>query len=142
MTKRTASHVELAQRLLDASRVGATRGDAAAFYATLSSRLAPLVGAAGFQAVFGRGLKTTRAEFAEVAEILAGIDAGYETPRCHAHVLARLSDLAPARASEVATALFGEALALLAALIGDRLVWQVLRRAFPTLEQSTFKETK
>ncbi len=142
MTKRTSAHVELAQRLLEASRVGAARGDAAALYATLAGRLAPLVGTAGFQTVFGRGLKLTRAEFAELAEILAGVDAAYETPRCHEHVLARLSELEPARGSEVTTALFGEALALMGALIGERLVWQVLRPAVATLEQSAFKETK
>ena len=142
MTKRTAAHVDLAQRLLASCHEATGPGGAAALYAILSSRLTPLVGATGFRAVFGRSLKLTRSEFPALVDGVPGIEVGYETAPGQERVLQWLGELEPARGSEVAAAVYGTLLALLGSLVGERLVWQVIRRGFPTIEQGTTEETK
>jgi hypothetical protein len=48
----------------------------------------------------------------------------------------------PAVATESAAALFGTFFALITAFIGERLTTQILRRAWPTIEETAPRETE
>ena len=145
MTKRTPADVEAAKRLLAHAESGRGGEDVAVaagrVHERLSRRLSPLIGEAGMRALFARTVKLVKPEFpcfeplAAVAEPTTGPAAANE------HLVACLSGLERAVAAEAAAALYGTLLALLTALIGERLVAQVLRSAFPVIDENV-KETK
>jgi hypothetical protein len=103
-------------------------------YDKLHAHLAPLLGDAGVQVLFMRSAKLTQGEFAPLAEgsILQGATKLREC--LHARD--------PAVATESATALFGTFLALITTFIGERLTTQVLRRAWPMLDETSPRETR
>jgi hypothetical protein len=116
---------------------GADDGAAAAagrVYDKLHAHLAPLVGTIGVQSLFVRSAKLTPGEFADLAEV--SILEGSAKLREH------LQPQGSAVDAEAAVALFGTFLALLTTFIGERLVTQVLRNAWPTIEVTAPRETK
>jgi hypothetical protein len=62
-----------------------------------------------------------------------------DEPRRLADTLGRLEQEA---AREVAVALFAAMLGLMSTFIGERMVWQIVRTAFPRLDVAGPKETK
>jgi hypothetical protein len=103
-------------------------------YDKLHAHMAPLVGVAGVQLLFVRSAKLTQGEFAWLSEvsILEGSTKLRE----------RLQAQDPAVAPESAANLFGTFFALVTTFIGERLTTQIVRRAWPTLEETAPMEGK
>jgi hypothetical protein len=120
-----ATQIERVQRLLahEATQEGA--GAPARVYDKLVAQLAPLVGAAGVQALFMRSAKLAQGEFADLAQasILEGAAALRERLASPGGV-----------AEQSALTLFATFLALVTEFIGERLTHQILRRAWPMLD--------
>lgn len=95
--------------------------------------MAPLVGVAGVQLLFVRSAKLAQGEFAWLSDvsILEGSTKLRE----------RLQTQDPAVAPESAVNLFGTFFALVTTLIGERLTTQILRGAWPTIEDAAPTET-
>ncbi len=102
-------------------------------YDKLHAHMAPLVGVAGVQLLFVRSAKLAKGEFASLAEV-----SGFEGST---KLRERLQAQDPAVATESAAALFGIFFTLLTTFIGERLTTQVLRSAWPTIEETVPKET-
>jgi hypothetical protein len=105
---------------------------AARVYDKLHDHVAPLVGTIGVQSLFVRSAKLTPDEFAAFADV--SILEGSTKLREHWQAQGSAVD------AKAATALFGNFLSLLTTFIGERLVTQVLRSAWPTI-QETREET-
>ena len=103
-------------------------------YEKLNARLGPLLGAAGVRALFARSAKMASRDLAAVA--------GIGPLESSTTLSAFLQQLEPAVAHEVAAALFGTFLSLTTTFIGERLTHQVLRSAWPTIEDPTQRENK
>ena len=103
-------------------------------YDRLHTHLAPLVGEAGVDLLFVRSAKLSQGEFAWLTEFSI-LEAA---PKLHE----RLHAQDPALATESAATLFGTFFALLTAFIGERLTTRVLRRAWPTIEETAPRETE
>ena len=133
-----AAQVERAKRLLASEgSTGHPESCAAAagrVYDKLDAHLAPLLGRKGVQALFARSAKLAQIDLAPVAEMTSG-DEGSTKLRAY------LQPLEPALAAETAAALFGTFLDLITTFIGERLTVQVLRSAWPTIEEVPPRET-
>jgi hypothetical protein len=137
LNRPSPAQLATATRLLALEREAASSGEpettaAGRVYDKLHAHLAPLVGVAGVRLLFVRSAKLTRGEYARLVEITA------EGPT-------KLRECLHAQDSVVATEaadLFATFLALLATFIGERLTTQVLRRAWPTIEQMAPTETE
>ena len=134
-----AAQVERAKTLLASE--GCSAGDAEAcaaaaglVYDKLDAHLAPLIGRAGVQALFARSAKLVQTDRASLAEVVSGTDGSTK-------LRAVLGSLEPAVALEIAAALFGTFLDLITTFIGDRLTVQVLRSAWPAIEETHPRET-
>ena len=103
-------------------------------YEKLNARLAPLLGSWGVQALFVRSAKLAQAEFGSLAEVA--------TPDGMKKLGAGLQALTPSEATKVAAGLFGTFLELMTTFIGERLTILILRSAWPTIEDTTPRETK
>ena len=136
MTRRTPADVELARRLLALEGVGAAA--AVQVYARLAARLEPLIGVAGMRALLARSAKLAAAELPRFA-VLA-----FETTASGAACEQQLQECFEGEEGEelvaAAAALYGTLLGLLMSFIGEHLVWQVVRGAFPAVESE--KETE
>lgn len=139
MSRPSARQVEKAKRLLASE--GAPWGNseecaAAAWriYEKLNARLAPLLGLAGVQALFGRSAKLAKAEFPSLDDVAA--------PEGLTRLGPCLQALDPTVAAEAAETLFGTFLDLMTTFIGERLTVLVLRSAWPAIEETAPRETK
>jgi hypothetical protein len=103
-------------------------------YDKLHAQVAPLLGSAGFQALLVRSAKLTRGELAGLGEF-ATLESSTGLREC-----LRASD--PAAVAETAATLFGTFLALIATFIGERLTTQILRSAWPAIEETAAEERK
>jgi hypothetical protein len=103
-------------------------------YDKLHLHLAPLLGSIGVQSLFVRSAKLTPDQFAALADV--SILEGSTKLREHWR--------APGSAVDAgsAAALFATFLSLLTTFIGERLVTQVLRSAWPTIEETAPREKK
>jgi hypothetical protein len=137
MTRPSAGQLDRARRLL-ASEAGSGGGSegaaeaAARVYERLDAQLAPLLGRAGVRALFARSAKLAETELASLA------DATEDS----AKLSARLQSLEATAAGEAAVALFGSFLELITTFIGERLTVQVLRSAWPAIEETAPRETQ
>lgn len=134
-----AAQIERAKRLLaseGASAGGGTESAAAAgrVYDKLDAHLAPLLGRAGVQALFARSAKMSHGGLASLAELAAALEGSTK-------LSAWLQSLDPAVATETAAVLFGAFLELITTFIGERLTVQVLRSAWPTIEETAPRES-
>jgi hypothetical protein len=140
MTKPSAAQIERAKRLLasEGSSAGRSAESAAAVgrvYDKLDAHLAPLLGRAGVQALFARSAKVSYGGLASPAELAAALENSTT-------LSAWLRSLDPAVAAETAAVLFGAFLELITTFIGERLTVQVLRSAWPTMEETEATENK
>jgi hypothetical protein len=130
--------METARRLLAYEAAGSA-GDralpaAGRVYDKLHAHMAPLVGDEGVQLLFVRSAKLVRGEFAYLSDV-AIFERSAKLREC-------LQARHPAVATESVEALFGTFFALITAFIGERLTTQVLRRAWPTIEEMAPTETE
>ena len=93
----------------------------------LTSQLAPLVGAAGVQALFARSAKLAKGDVASLAE--ASTLSSATLREC-----LRAQD--PGLAMQSAADLFGTFISLITTFIGERLTTEVLRSTWPTFEET------
>ena len=127
--------VERARRWLahEGAAVGLDPATTAAVrvYDKLHAHMSPLVGELGVQLLFVRSAKLTQGEFASLAEvsILEG----------SAKVRELLQAVDSADTAESAATLFGTFFTLISTFIGDRLALQLLRSAWPMLDEPTPK---
>jgi|SRR5579859_6235066 len=101
-------------------------------YEKLDVQFAPLVGSAGFQALLARSAKLMQGEFPCLGE-RAAVESSTRLREC-----LRAQD--PGAIAATAAGLFGAFLGLLTTFIGERLTTEVLRRAWPAIGDSAFKE--
>jgi len=139
VTRASPTQLERARRLLAYEPVPGSADERAAtaasrVYDKLHAHMAPLVGDAGVQLLMMRSAKLVQGEFAGLAEVsvLEG----------SAKLRERLLAEDPAVAPESAAALFGTFFALMSTFIGERLTTQVLRSAWPTIEETVPREPK
>ena len=97
-------------------------------YDKLHAHLSPIVGEAGVQLLFVRSAKLAQGEFAWLAEISI-LDGSTK-------LRDSLQAQDPPVATESAAALFGTFFTLITTFIGERLTSQVLRAAWPTIEET------
>jgi hypothetical protein len=131
VNRASAAHREMARALLAHEGAGASSSAdecataAGQLYDKIHARLAPLLGAAGVEALLARSARLTQDAF----PCLAG------APLDATKLRSRLQQQEPAVAMEAAVALFATFLALITTFIGDRLTSQVLRSAWPTADE-------
>lgn len=114
----------------DATGGAAARGETAAgrVYEKLHVHLAPLLGAAGVHMLFARSARLAQGKFAHFAEV--SVDEGATKLReC-------LKAQDPAITTESAAALIGNFFTLITTFIGERLVAELLRSAWPTFDDA------
>jgi len=142
MTRPAAADVDVALRLLLLESAGPDAGpDAAALrvYVRLAARLEPLIGVAGMRALMTRSAKLTVSDHPCFASLV--VDWPGSTKTTEERLRVCFGDVQPEALSSAAAALYGTLLGLLASFIGEQLVWQVVRGAFPEIEQNV-KETE
>lgn len=140
MKRPSAAELETAKRLLMHERGDDEHpaNSSARAYKKLHDRLAPLIGSAGFRALFFRGQKTASlAGFTFLESGAAGPEADLGK-QLHDNLHGR----EPVEAAEAATVVFATFFGLLTTFIGDRLTRQVLRGAWPDITEATPAETK
>ena len=129
--------MERARRLLAHEAADGADGRAAIaagrVYDKLHAHLAPLVGATGVESLFVRSAKLAQGELGFLADvsILEG------STKLRERLLAQDSAIA----IESAAVLFGTFFTLLTTFIGERLTTQVLRSAWPMIEETAPRET-
>src|SRR5450631_2152410 len=137
MSRASPAQMERARRLLAHEGAAGSADEAAAaagrVYDKLDIHLAPLLGAAGVQALLVRSATLTQGEFPFLA--VAGPDGSTKLREC-----LRAQD--PSVATESAAALFGTFFTLITTFIGERLTVQALRRAWPKIEETAPTETQ
>lgn len=139
MKQPSPAQLEKARRLLAhevaaSSAEDSTAAAAGRVYDKLHAHLAPLLGVIGVQSLFVRSAKLTSGEFSGLAEV--SILEGSEKLREHLRARGSAGDV------DSAAILFGSFLELLTTFVGERLVTQVLRSAWPTIEETAPRETK
>ena len=110
-------------------------------YAALFAVSAPVLGADGTRALLARSVKLTRAQFPALASITTG-PASPDSPPVEQVVFAGLAALEPAVTSELVVVLFANLLGLMATFIGERLVLQLLKSAFPAMSETGLEESE
>jgi hypothetical protein len=133
-------HLEAARLLLghEGSPANDTAGEVAAaerVYVRLFDCLAPIIGPAGVLALFLRSAKLARADHPDLGVNLgafgdatskSALDGGTEFFRS-------LSSLDPSLVAAASASVYARFIGLLSTLIGERLVDQILNKAFPEL---------
>jgi hypothetical protein len=99
-------------------------------YERLFERLSPVIGVAGMRAILARSARITKPRFPSLEAASVASDLAAE------HLRSCFLQLEEAEMADAAAALYGTLLGLLNGFIGERLVWQVLRSAFPGIEES------
>ena len=131
MNRPSPAQLETARRLLVHEGAAGSAGECATaagrVYDKIHAHLGPLLGAAGVQLLLVRSAKLTQPEFSflDVAVV-----------EDSTKLRERLQAQDPAVATESAAALFATFFALVTTFIGERLTTQVLRRAWPTIEEA------
>lgn len=111
---------------------------AAQVYAALFATSAPVLGAAGARALLARSVKLTRAQCPALRGI--ALSASPDSPPVEDAVFAGLAELEPAVSTELVVVLFENLLGLMTTFIGERLVWQLLKSAFPAMGETGLEE--
>jgi len=139
MNPPSPAQIELARRLLALEAVAASEDArglpvASRVYERLHTHLSPLVGVAGVDMLFVRCAKLTRGEFTATVEGTLSQGSTKLRERLHAPE--------PALALDAAATLFATFFALLTTFIGERLTLEILRRAWPTLDEMPLAQEK
>jgi hypothetical protein len=121
----------VARRLQAHAALGRQASESAtAVHRTLFARLAPFLGVAGTRALFVRAIKLAARDFAALRSVELGTPR--EDPLLGLETCLRAEPSAHAVATSVA--LCRTLLELLSTLIGERLVFQVLKSAWPAFD--------
>ena len=139
LSRPSLAQIETARRLLAHEGAAAPADESATpaagrVYEKLVAHLAPLIGDAGVQLLLVRSAKLAQGEFAFLVKVSS------EEGSTKLREVLQAQD--PAVATESAAALFGTFFALITTFIGERLTIQVLRRAWPMIEETAPRETK
>lgn len=102
-------------------------------YEGLNKHFTPILGSAGFQVLLRRCAKLTSLDKMWANEPVLTSSSAFGD---------HLRTYEAGAVVEIAVALFGAFFALLSTFIGERLTTQVLRSAWPTLEETAPKETE
>jgi hypothetical protein len=133
MTKPNAADLMLAARLCEHECDMHASPDyaaaAARVFEKLFAQFAPLVGATGFLAVFGRSITLTKSDVPTVANVLT--DGPYDAAKS---VSDWLRALPPDEALAAAARLYGTLFTLMTTFIGGTLLRQMLTAAWPTID--------
>ena len=140
MKRPSSGDLEAAKRLLthECSDDAHPAKAAARAYQKLHARLAPLIGSAGYRALFFRSLKAAKRTgftFLEGDAADPAADLGQQLGDS-------LHGREPGEAAEAAAVVFASFFGLLTTFIGDRLTRQVLRGAWPEMTGSLPAETE
>lgn len=140
---RPPRHHHLAKLVLAHEGIGsglATERVAAAkrVYETLFESLAPVIGVRGVQSIFARSLKLVERDY-EMVEIPPA-ESTDEAGLLWERVAVRLSALEPSAAATALTDLYGTFFGLLANFIGEPLVWRMVKKAFPAVNDIDLKK--
>jgi hypothetical protein len=141
MARPTKSQAEAARRLLDLAGLRAGEPDpqataAAGIYDTLEQALGPVIGQASVRALFLRSVRLNSAEFPSFTEISSAISVSDGGESVAHRVSGSLRKLDPTEATRAATSLYTTMYALISNLIGEELVWQIIKGAFPALDET------
>lgn len=144
MARPSEAHVEVARRLLARSCERASDGEAhpgapataRRVHEALSQALAPIIGAAGFRAVFARSVKLIAADHPFLGPLPALAASASPADAVLIQVLDALAKLEPGAALELATSVYASFYALLTKMIGESLVEQIVKGAFPSIDES------
>lgn len=140
MPKPRPQHFNVAKQLLAHQGSGTSDEPALAaevVYETLFQALAPIIGAAGVRALVARSVRLSVAEFPCLRALVATTEPGEDQGQ---RLVACLSPLAAASALAVATGLYATLLGLMSNFIGERMVGQLVGKAFPGTEITELKE--
>jgi hypothetical protein len=138
MSAPSVAQVERARRLLESEGDSGTSSERCAaaagrVYDKLNAQLAPILGHVGVQVLFVHSAKQAQSD--------RGVLAAVGAPDGSTKLRACLQALEPAVATETAAFLFGTFVELITTFIGERLTVQVLRGAWPTIEETPPRET-
>lgn len=129
MSPPTDAHVNAARKLLADARVssdGAHASSAVRVYTTLFDTLSPVIGEVGFRALFERSVKIS-GRLSPQPLILSKVRQPKEAAdRVALHFVDCLAKLEPQAAEKAAVALFATLFGLVANLIGEPLLWQLV----------------
>jgi len=116
---------------------------AARTYAALFQVLAPVIGPAGFRALFARSVKLAQAHHPSLSSIRTRA-ASQETVPDHVigQIVTSLTSLGPAAATELATEVYAMFYELLTKFIGETLVHTIVQGALPTVGATGPEEKK
>jgi hypothetical protein len=109
-------------------------------YEALFRVLAPVLGAAGVRALLARSVKLTGVRFPALAAAVVAADILDGKAPVGERLVEGLGKLEPDLAGEVAATLYANLFGLMANLIGESLVQQMIKRAFPALDPCETKE--
>jgi hypothetical protein len=137
----TAGHVRVARKLQAAEALAAAAGadrtaTASRVFEKILGRLVPLVGKAASSALFARCMSLTAPAFPCLGKV--NLPEKAESPGVVLALCFR--DEAPATVDEASVALCASLIGLLSTLIGPRLTLQMLRKAWPDLDEDAFEE--
>jgi hypothetical protein len=130
------------QRLLELEAGGETPTSAQSvatatrLYEKLARHVAPVVGEAGFEALFSRSVKITKSTFVYLRE-LRTTGSAHEVLR---QFFEHLEKQEPALVAAVTEALMATLVTTLCTFIGEGLTWQLLRNAWPDLPNQPSSE--
>lgn len=136
-------HVAVAKRLLhESTSAGEILGQGAAagrVFGSLIQTLARIIGPAGTNALFIRALKLAKMQAPELEEVLVRGEPSAGSQQGVATAVERLCQLDSAACKAAAIAWLAVVLDLLANLIGDPLLRQILQKAFPPIDSTPMK---
>lgn len=142
MPRLSSHHFDAAKRLLTQKGTGTPADPAAAaarVYETLFGAVAPIIGAEGFRTLVGRSVRLSVAEFPFLAEALASGEPAEDQVK---RIVVCLSKLEVVTAWEVATGLYATLLGLMTTFLGEPMVSQIVRSAFPETDLTAPEEGK
>jgi hypothetical protein len=131
----------LTQRSADADPPQDQAAHAGRVLEAIFNSLGPVIGAAGVRATFERSLKLNMAAYPFLKEVATGGSAQQPTNEDVAHRFTGcLSELQPALAATVATSLYTTFFDLMSNLIGEELLWQILKTPRLALDETDAEE--
>lgn len=142
MSRASPANVDLAGRLIAHAESAGTDTQAVAtqVYRALFATLTPIIGGAGVDALFARSVKLAVVEFPPLAELVLPPVAPDGDAKLGDYVASVLGALPPDAVAGVAVGMLAVLIGLLENFIGEALVWQIVRKAYPGIPGSQSEE--
>jgi len=138
---KTRAYVRAAERLLDDEGPGEHAAAAGRVCLALFEAFAPVIGAGGVHALLARSVKLAGAEAPCLKELeLTSYQPDNDPRVAQRQLVDCLSELEPGAASKAATALYASLFGLMTRFIGEKLVFQIMKRAFPAIDETLLQE--